>query len=431
MKPPKTAFAPLYTPLLNLHQEDLQIRPEFLAVFRHAGIDSQHLLTLDDLWSHVETARDSQDRDPKPPFNPETTRWILVDHNKPEGELADKLNLNVSGVIDHHDDEHFVPQDTEPEPRIVEKCGSCTSLVVRYLSSSWEIEAPRTSKVREAEESGQTSHSENADVPKLEEEEPDPILWDAQLARLALASILIDTADLKNEDKVERSDREAVKFLVLKVKQHTSKDSPHWDRKAYYKEINAAKKKIDNISFHSLLRKDYKQWTEDGIVVGISSVPAPTSILIPKARDYLKGSSHARSDTEIPDATALREAIKQYQHKRGIEVYALMTAFKDPKTKARRRELLIQTLDSTDRTDGFLKKFEVDSEGKGEFGLEHKTLSTDEARTGQEGSRVGESEGAKQAVKETKLWNQRDVSKSRKQVAPFLRKVVRELPRTE
>ena len=428
LNPPKAAFAPLYTPLLNLHREDLQIRPEFLAVFRHAGIDSLDLLTLDDLWRHI---RDSQDRNSELPFTSQNTRWILVDHNKPEGELAEQLNLDVCGVVDHHEDEHFVSQDTEPEPRIVEKCGSCTSLVVQYLANSWVTETLGPSSANSAVGRGQEPYSEDTGVSKLEGEEIDPMLWDAQLARLASASILVDTANLKNEDKVERSDREAIKFLEAKLEQYSSKGGPPWDRKAYYKEINAAKKRIGNIDFHSLLRKDYKQWTEEGIAIGISSVPAPTSVLISKARDQLKTFSQTKSDTEIPDETALKEAIKRYQHKRGIEVCALMTAFKDPKTKARRRELLIQTLDSTKRTDGFLKKFEVDSEGKGEFGLEDKTFSDGGACIGEEDSRVGESVGTTHAIKEMKLWNQGDVSKSRKQVAPFLRKVVRELPETQ
>lgn len=29
-------------------------------------------------------------------------------------------------------------QDTDPEPRILEEAGSCTSLVVRYFSSTWD-----------------------------------------------------------------------------------------------------------------------------------------------------------------------------------------------------------------------------------------------------------------------------------------------------
>ena len=430
LNPPKTAFAPLYTPLLNLHKEDLQIRPEFLAVFKHAGIDGQDLLTLDDLWTDVQTARDSQDHSLELPFTPENTRWILVDHNKPDGDLAEQLDLNVCGVIDHHEEEHFVPQETDPEPRIVENCGSCTSLVVRYLADSWPAENQKASGANGAEGRRQRPHSGDAGTPRVEEGEANTMLWDAQLVRFALASILIDTANLENEDKVERSDQKAVKFLKSKLKQCGANDSPSWDQKAYYKEIKAAKKNIADLDFGSLLRKDYKQWTEEGIVVGISSVPAPTSALIPKARDSLEDSSQIKTDAQTADEAALKEAVRKYQLRRGIEVYALMTTFKDPKTKNRRRELLIQTLDSTDRTNGLLQKFEVESKGKGQFGLEPKTVSGGGAHVGAEDSVGVEERGRIHSIKETKLWNQENVRKSRKQVAPFLRKVVRELPRT-
>jgi hypothetical protein len=72
LSPPKNAFTPLYVPITNIPAADIQLRPEFLAVFKHANIESGHLITLDDLpaLSEIETQ-----------LAPENTKWILVDHN--------------------------------------------------------------------------------------------------------------------------------------------------------------------------------------------------------------------------------------------------------------------------------------------------------------------------------------------------------------
>ena len=399
-------------------------------MFRHTGIDSQHLLTLDDLWDPYHSAWHNHNRDSQWLFAPETTRWILVDHNRPEGELAERLAMNVSGVIDHHEDERFVPQNTEPEPRIIEKCGSCTSLVVQYFAESWPIGAPDASNRGDVEGYGQNVQNHSAIVQEPREELSNTTASDAQLARLALASILTDTTNLTNVDNVERTDQVASDFLNAIINRERGEDNPTWDRNAYFEEINTAKKEIGSIHFQSLLRKDYKQWTEEDIVIGISSVPAPLSTLIHKAKDCLKGSLSGKNQLGERDETVLREAIAQFQLKHGIEVYALMTAFTDPNDDSFKRELVIQTMKSTNRTNGLLRMFEIDSKGKEKFGLEPKTLSTDRMETDVQNLRANEDEETKQSSKEMGLWNQTDIGKSRKQVGPFLRRVVQSLPKS-
>src|SRR5579862_695330 len=119
----------LYTPLANLSCSDLRLRPEFLALLPHADLDSSLLITLDDLPPPSERAS-------KMP--PEDTKWVLVDHNALQGELGEVYGGRVSGTIDHHEEENKVPVDTGPEPRIVEKSGSCTSLVTEYFRNGWD-----------------------------------------------------------------------------------------------------------------------------------------------------------------------------------------------------------------------------------------------------------------------------------------------------
>ena len=135
MNPPSDAFTPLYIPLLNIPSSDIDLRTEFTKLFSHANILPSHLITLDDL----PPPSDLEDK-----LRPANTRWILVDHNSLQGNLGTIYASRVHGVIDHHEEENAVPKDTEPEPRIVEKSGSCSSLVIRNFKSKWDALANST-----------------------------------------------------------------------------------------------------------------------------------------------------------------------------------------------------------------------------------------------------------------------------------------------
>ncbi|TVY39895.1 Exopolyphosphatase [Lachnellula subtilissima] len=118
-----------YIPLSNIPRADLSLRPELIPVLRRANLKPSDLLTLSDL---------------PPRSSPELkdARWVLVDHNALQGELGKAYGRNVVGCVDHHDEEHKVPVSESngdmDEPRIVEKSGSCVSLVVRYCRSAWD-----------------------------------------------------------------------------------------------------------------------------------------------------------------------------------------------------------------------------------------------------------------------------------------------------
>lgn len=71
----------------------------------------------------------------------DNTKWILVDHNALQGELGRVYGGRVRGCIDHHEEENKVLTreicEEEGEMRIVEKSGSCASLVVGWGSGDW------------------------------------------------------------------------------------------------------------------------------------------------------------------------------------------------------------------------------------------------------------------------------------------------------
>ncbi|KAK0372739.1 exopolyphosphatase [Colletotrichum limetticola] len=230
----------LHIPISNLPRDDLKLRPEMTAALAHAKLKPSDLLTLDEIPQDL-AAKDS--------------RWVLIDHNALTGDLAKKYGSSVVGCVDHHADDHKVPQDTGDEPRVVEKCGSCASLVVEYCRSAWE------------------------DLAKSETGASDV---DEHLARLSLAAILIDTTNLESKDKTTEKDTSAVSFL----EKFTS------GRDAFFDEISAVKEDISSLGFRDVFRKDYKQWEDlgEGIeassrhkVMGVSAIVQNLDYLLDKA----------------------------------------------------------------------------------------------------------------------------------------------------
>ncbi|KAI4241402.1 MAG: hypothetical protein L6R40_004578 [Gallowayella cf. fulva] len=312
LNPPRNAFTPLYIPLLNIPAKDISLRPEFQNVFRHANIDASHLVTLDDVLKGNEIAAP-----------PEHVRMILVDHNRLQCELGKKYGPRVHGVVDHHEDEGTVTSQTDPEPRVIEKCGSCTSLVVQTLRSSWDASTDGSSLSSGGAYAQGDSLTNDANVIRT---------WDAQIAKLALASILIDTANLTAKSKVEKADTEAVEYLEAKINL-SSQDAKQWDRDRFYDEIDASKKNIDGLSFEDILRKDYKQWMENGLHLGMASVVRRLEFIFEKGIEESSGDKEDQFVTSIGDFMA----------DRNLTIFAIMTTSTSPSGEFQ-RELYIQAL---------------------------------------------------------------------------------------
>ena len=354
-------------PIVNLPASGLRLRPEFASVCSHSNISLSHLITLDDLPDQFK--------------RPENIRWILVDHNKLQGVLGSRYGSQVYGVIDHHDEENSVPHNTTPEPRIIEKCGSCTSLVVRYCKSTWDTISINSLSSGAAHGQGESAIDDSAVTQG----------WDAQVAKMALASILIDTGNMTAPGKVEQVDREAVEYLEAKI-QTSARDARLWNRQAYYEEVAAAKRDIGSLSLDEILQKDYKQWAENGLCLGISSVVKPLEFLLKKAES----------------GPALKEGVGRFMEERELSIYAIMTTSTTSKGDFQ-RELYLQARKAAA---GPISKF-ID-QAVSELGLQDLEIDGLRAQNMLESKSLG-----------LWIWRQKAVSKSRKQVAPLLREAMK------
>lgn len=351
-------------PMTNIPASDLSLRPELTALLKHAGLKPSDLITLDDLG--------------KLPLPLKKTDWTLVDHNALQGALGDHYSGSVTGVIDHHDDEHKV--QSSAKPRIIEKSGSCNSLVANQCRESWDDISSTSSSVGAA--LGQSSDGVVDDAAYTS-------TWDAQLAKLALGSVLIDTFNMKGGDKVKDHDRKAVKYLEAKINA-SPKVGKDYDRDMFFKELNEAKKDLDSLSLDDILRKDYKQWSEGGLTLGVSSVVKPI--------EYLKG----KADAEFVKTLAT------FAKQRNLQVFAIMTAYNTDSGDFARQLLLLASEDgtSTKAAQRFAEK------------------SAEELQLQDGGMNAASAKGA-DAVPWMNLWEQKNVSASRKRVGPLLREAMR------
>ena len=383
LRPPCGAFTPLYIPLLNVPEADIQLRPEFIKLFHHANISASHIITLDDL------PPPSRLEDQLPPAN---TQWILVDHNSLQGSLGSIYSSRVHGVIDHHVEEHAVPEDTTSEPRVLEKSGSCSSLVVRTFQSTWDA-------VSGSSLSSGAAHAQSSD--SVTDDSVVAQGWDAQVAKLALGSVLEDTSNLTSESKTMPVDREVVRYLEAKI-QMSAKDARTWNRDKFYKEITRAKKDIEELPLDGILRKDYKQWTENETKLGMSTVVKPLDFIAKKAA------------TERPDGDkgeAFSAAIQTFVGVRDLSIYAIMTTSKTAEGQFQRQLFLQATAAAVAAADRFTKN------AAAELGLVDLTIEAIE----------DEKIAARKAGENLyrRVWQQKAVDRSRKQVGPMIREAMK------
>ncbi|KAF2646674.1 DHH phosphoesterase [Massarina eburnea CBS 473.64] len=377
MSPPRNAFASVYVPITNIPASGIQMRPEFVELFKHANIESRHLITLDDLpeLSMIQSK-----------LPPENTNWILVDHNALQGQLGKIYSGRVGGVIDHHDDEGKVPAETGDEPRVVDRSGSCTSLVTEYCRQAWDLLSSSGTPSGAANAQGDSSSDDSAIV----------AAWDAEAALLGLASILIDTSKLQSEDKTTSHDTKAVEYLEAKI-MACPEVSGTYDRNRFYEAMDTAKKDIGRLQLQEILTKDYKQWDEKDEKLGISSVVKAVAFLRQKAK------SESIGDDDIDGA--FLGALQEFAKERELDLYSLMTTSTSSDGEFR-RELLVWGFSEA----GVTAAQEFANDCREELGLEEWSG---------EGGYNGQGDGFWRHV-----WWQTKVQHSRKRVAPLLRKAM-------
>lgn len=464
-KPAESSAAPtMYVPILNLpavRSSDLwRQRPEFGVAVKIAlggaveassnGTDSgsgdqggrvnelEQLITIADVKddeasilhpffsstesSHTED-RESSSSLPAPTNGKQDV--LLVDHNSPTipglDDEAIKSRFNVVGCIDHHVDEGYVPHGADP--RIVTTgIGSCTSLLVRHLREQglWPEAAGDSADDGIGQSAGKGDLEDGLN----------------QITRLALAPILIDTASLRaTGDKCSDTDREAVRFLESSLTSRPSElnasgtslsnssqqqqQQPQWDRTAAYQAISSAKSNsLSLLTIQEAFDRDYKAWTEPIT----NSTSTGTSA---------KENATSSSETDKEDPTqkiniGITSLVKPLSwlvgHAGGVQQF---TDEIDKFTKSQSPELGVFAM-LTRAGEG--KEVVVLATAAGAKGV----VDGFEAAAGElrlrgweeDGDFLGELAGN---FVSAKVWWMGDTSKSRKQVAPLLRDVVRGL----
>ncbi|KAG5361276.1 putative exopolyphosphatase [Yarrowia sp. C11] len=311
-------------PLINIPKQDILLRRDFLWLLAKLDIKDNSFLFLDDL-------------------NPELLKHAslaLVDHNKVTASLA-QLDDKVIGVIDHHDDEGLYKS---ADPRVVIKNGSCSSLVYTWWNK--------------------TLNGLNG-----------AIASDAALNELALAPLLIDTSNLKS--KVEAHDTEAYD-LITKALSPVSTFSTSKDIKGFYKTLDQKKRDLSGFDAVQMLRKDYKDWAENGAKLGMSTVVLDLDNILKQDPKFFS-------------------KLHDFCEEHNVTVHVTMTSYTDAETGKHGRQMIIYSPGGP--SEGIQKFLDAAAD------LELEPISVDD----------GHLPG--------KLWVflQKNAKASRKQVAPKLR----------
>lgn len=306
------------------------------------------------------------------------------------GSLAGLGEVSFSTVacIDHHVDEHFVPRrDNIPtdQPMIIQPGpGSCSSLIVNEMEKRgfWTADA-NASEI-------------------------------AQVAKLALAPVLIDTSNLKAEGKVTDVDVRAVEFLHRQIASATEEMST-WDADAFYEEVLTAKKNsLDLLNLNEVLDRDYKDWTETSqasgqkVKLGFCSSVKPMRWIVEKAGGPRKfvDAVHAFASSE----------------EKSLDVIVVMTSFTSGDDQFA-RELYIATSTDTGASADSVKAFVAQSTSELDL-VEWSALYGESVHASEDRIR---STLAADSGPWRRLWVQKNTKASRKQVAPLLRSAVSRL----
>ncbi|KKK15734.1 hypothetical protein AOCH_002040 [Aspergillus ochraceoroseus] len=307
------------------------------------------------------------------------------------------VEFNVLGCIDHHTDERFLPTIAPTQPYLVEPTGSCTSHVVNILETMglWE----RPEKQDSDPKGGELSSSFE--------------ITDEQMARLAVAPILIDTANLSAKDKVTEFDTAAYDFLLPKTNQSLARSS--WDPNTFYMQVNESKQNsLELLTVDEILDRDYKEWAEktsqqtdtpSPIQIGICSMVKSIPWIVRKAggpKPFL-------------------QSLQTFATNRKLDIVVVMTAFSSAKDGQFSRELLVCALNNQHAVDA-LQTFL--SEAGSRLGLEEwSSLDGDDFAQDIKDTWVNSAEDSPWI----RIWTQTNVAQSRKQVAPLIRGAVASL----
>ncbi|CDR44356.1 RHTO0S09e03026g1_1 [Rhodotorula toruloides] len=228
LDPPQKAVA-----LLQTEQDALDLRPENALALHYAKMSSGHrdLLTADELPI-------------KPVDMGHRIKGIaLVDHNVPRSDWS---KARISAIIDHHEDRGF-GNDTA-NPRIIERSGSCSSLVTRYVLDNLPG-ADKAYPIPPAYEMLEYAVADNAAESQVRAPLPQ------ELVELLLRTIAIDSSGL-DKDSRQPVDVESASRLFARSSWRHRKLKEVMD--TLDKDLKASRRALDGLDVRSLLRRDWK-----------------------------------------------------------------------------------------------------------------------------------------------------------------------------
>lgn len=207
-------------PIANIPRSELPLRRDALLALSLADISPSDLLFIEELPGGLASSG----------------ALTLVDHNALAGHQKDAASL-VIGIIDHHADEG---EHANASPRIVERVGSCSTLVAELFDEA------RIGDMRDA-------------------------------ARLLACAIMLDTANLKDGAKTTSRDEKAF-ARVCEVSE--------WNegrRNEVYEMLKKARRDVEGLDMRDLLLRDLKTVQGGGVDVAIASVGVRPEELVKSA----------------------------------------------------------------------------------------------------------------------------------------------------
>lgn len=472
-----------HVPLINLPDvpagpELCRLRPEFVKALWLAtnepperdkwGVNEEeatgqflqeHMVTVADFKAGLRqcSQQDTSDKD--------SARWeidaTLVDWNalpiraadgtRSQGSIhgLENVDINVIGCVDHHVDEDFVlskedipagqPLHVEPGP------GSCTSLIVDLLRARhlWPERSalpslprpPASTLGTRAAEEEETAATDSMEQLTASRPGASPVaVAESQVARLALTAVLIDTADLTAKGRVKDVDRSAVTFLESRVRAALQRRD--WNRTPLFQAVQETKQNsLDLLTVDEILGRDYKEWTEKSQDPAVSIKLGFCCVVKPMCWVSQKAGS----------AQALLDAIQSFACAKKLDVVAILTA--SSQLGQLKRELFVWALPCPDRAQyahvvlDAIKRFTAQAAGSlrlQDWNPAPAAAESEAVRRNSLGEKLGvcaddadeissklnyfEEHGS--SVTWRRLWDQQDITKSRKQVAPLLRDAV-------
>ncbi|CAG8448835.1 17263_t:CDS:2 [Acaulospora morrowiae] len=285
---------------------------------------------------------------------------VLVDHNELIG-VWKKFPQNVNVILDHHEEKGLY---MSARLRCIESVGSATSLVVLNFREIWERGLESVDP--------DTENRDDLKPPKM-------FIWHKNLAKFLLAPILVDTVLLDvSKGKTTDKDQMAADFLLNFFQVSENVDI---FIKTYYDKIQLARFNIIHLSNFDLLRKDYKERDIEKYRVGISSIAWNLDAWI-----------------ERESLGKLTSGLKDYCQMRKLDLLIVMLAFDHKGVKGFRREMIIYSVNGPFCREEVLEEFKVRMMGL----VEHEIA----------GDNIGEIE--------VKLYDQKNIGLSRKQVYPIV-----------